>query len=101
VQTLPCVIIGYQSDRARVHRRLVAALQAGVLRYVGRLYPGGTQSDLAQRLAARRRSRPLVPCPLAACWVEPGLYCRVACHGWTSQGRLRYPAFAGWLSNLS
>jgi ATP-dependent DNA ligase len=98
-QMLPCVVIGYQANGERVRRLLVATLQASRLRYVGRLRPGGRQKDLDQRLAARRRSRPLVPCPLAACWLEPELYCRVACQGWTSHGRLRYPVFAGWLES--
>ena len=93
------MVFGYQVKGERVRRLLVATMQAGRLRYVGRLRPGGGQPNLAQRLAARRRSRPLVPCPVAAFWLEPELYCQVACHGWTSQGRLRYPVFAGWLEN--
>jgi ATP-dependent DNA ligase len=97
--TLPCLIIGYQVQRERIHRLLMATMQAGVLRYVGRLRPGSGQPDLAQRLAIRRRSQPLVPCPVPACWIEPEFYCRIACHGWTNHGRLRYPIFAGWLDH--
>jgi ATP-dependent DNA ligase len=99
-ETLPCVLIGYQIGRQGVHRLLLATVHEGILRYVGQLRAGGAGCDLARRLAARRRPSPVVPCPSAAYWVEPELYCRVACQGWTLHGHLRHPVFAGWLENL-
>ena len=66
----------------------------------GRYVRGGWDAKLLLRLAALRRSRPVVDCPGNACWVEPELYCRVACQGWTLHGHLRHPVFAGWLENL-
>jgi hypothetical protein len=57
---------------------------------------------LARRLAGiRRRTRPVVACPHRACWVEPELYCRVRCQGWTSQEQLRHGVFAGLLDQAS
>jgi ATP-dependent DNA ligase len=94
---VPCLIVGYQAGRDGIERLLLATLQAGVLRYVGRVRVGRGRSDLAQRLPVGRRPQPVVPCPRPACWVEPELYCRVAFQGWTAQGRLRHPVFAGWL----
>jgi ATP-dependent DNA ligase len=76
----PCVIVGYTMGRAGLKSLLVAALRAGVLRYVGQLDRGlgaAARAELRQRLAARRRRQPVVPCPLTACWVEPELHCRV------------------------
>jgi DNA ligase D-like protein (predicted ligase) len=99
VDTLPCVVVGYQPGREGVQRLLLATVHAGILRYVGRLRTGGAGPDLARRLAARRRACPVVSCPSPACWVEPELYCRVAFQGWTIHGRLRYPVFAGWLES--
>jgi bifunctional non-homologous end joining protein LigD len=100
VGMLPCVVVGYRPGREGVPRVLVATVQEGVLRYVGQLRPAcGVQAgvDLARRLAARRRLRPLVRCPAGACGVEPELYCRVRFQGWTAQGHLRNAVFCGWL----
>jgi bifunctional non-homologous end joining protein LigD len=97
---LPCVVIGYAAGREGVHRLLVATVRDGVLRYAGQLRAGGdapARAALARRLAARRRSRPVVVCPEHACWVEPELYCRVQSHGWTARGRLRDAVFRGWI----
>jgi ATP-dependent DNA ligase len=96
---LPCVVVGYTAGREGVHRLWLATVQEGVLRYVGQLR-GGWDAKLLLRLAALRRSRPVVDRPGNACWLEPELYCRVACQGWTLHGHLRHPVFAGWLENL-
>jgi bifunctional non-homologous end joining protein LigD len=97
---LPCVVIGYLAGREGVRRLLVATLHAGLLRYVGRLRMRlEIQATLARRLAGRRRLQPVVDCAEKACWVEPELYCRVKCHGWTGHGHLRDAAFAGWIED--
>jgi DNA ligase D-like protein (predicted ligase) len=100
----PCVIVGYTRGRAGLKSLLVAALREGVLRYGGQLDRGlgaRARAELGQRLAARRRTQPVVPCPLTAYWVEPELYCRVACQGWTPGGRLRHALFRGLLDNVA
>ena len=97
---LPCVVIGFTARQGRLQRLLLATLQAGVLRYVGRLrmpWDAPAHALLARRLAGRRRSYPLLDCAEQACWVEPELYCRVTFHGWTAHGHLRDAAFAGWI----
>jgi DNA ligase D-like protein (predicted ligase) len=99
---LPCVVIGYRADGEGVQCLLVATMKEGVLRYVGQLRAGlGQQArtELARQMAGRQRSRPLVPCPRAACWVEPERYCRVRFQGWTPHGHLRDAVFAGWISD--
>jgi DNA ligase D-like protein (predicted ligase) len=96
---LPCVLIGYRADRDGVHSVLLATLRDGGLHYVGRLSRGFSDQariTLAQQLAALQRARPVLPCPHRATWIEPVRYCRVHYHGWTSNGRLRYPVFGGW-----
>jgi bifunctional non-homologous end joining protein LigD len=97
---LPCVIIGYQPGQQGLARLLLATVQAGALRFVGRLQrglSGSTRAELARRLATLRRSQPVVPCPVAGSWVEPAVYCQVQHAGWTSQGKLRHPVFRGLL----
>jgi bifunctional non-homologous end joining protein LigD len=97
---LPCVVIGYRWGHEGVPRLLLASVDAGALRYVGHVAAGGTAAPtaaLARRLTARPRRRPVVPCAVPACWVEPELYCRVAFQGWTPQGQLRQARLAGWL----
>jgi DNA ligase D-like protein (predicted ligase) len=104
-ELLPGVVIGYRAHRECVASVLVATVRQGMLRYVGQLTSGwGADAgrELARRLAQlRQRTRPVVACPHAACWVEPELYCRVRCQGWTSQGRLRHGVFAGLLDQAN
>ena len=45
--------------------------------------------QLAGVLAGLRRPGPALPCPERGVWLEPRLYCRVRCLGWTRAGRLR------------
>jgi bifunctional non-homologous end joining protein LigD len=103
VELLPCVILGYRAGRQGVYGLLVATVRQGALHYVAQLTRGWSAvcaAELAGKLGALpRRSRPVVACPHRACWVEPELYCRVRCQGWTSQGRLRHGVFRGLLEN--
>jgi ATP-dependent DNA ligase len=99
---LPCVIIGYTPCREGIHSLLVASVHQGSLRYVGQITSGFSdrlRTDLARRLAQRRRPRPVVPCPRQALWVEPNLYCRVRFQQRTPRGRLRGDSFAGMLAD--
>jgi bifunctional non-homologous end joining protein LigD len=101
VQTVPCLILGYTPSRDGLHSLLLAALQEGSLRYVGELTRGfraSQRGELPLRLAARRRSQPVVACPQEAVWVEPELYCRVQFRCWTPAGRLRDAVFRGLLA---
>jgi DNA ligase D-like protein (predicted ligase) len=104
VGMLPCVIVGYRHGRDGSGRLLLATVQEGQLRYVGQVRHGGNPPAgvaLLQRLAARRRQQPLVPCPVRASWVEPALYCRVKHHGWTAQGQLRAAVFGGLIEETA
>lgn len=99
-EIVPCVVIGYLAGRDGMESLLVATVREGELRYVGQLTRGFRVSqavELAQRLAPRQRSRPVVPCPHHGCWVEPEIYCRVQCQGWTCHGQLKHAVFRGLL----
>ena len=99
---IPCLIVGYTAGRDGLRSVLVAAVQEGSLRYVAELtcgFAAHQKADLAERLAARQRSEPVVACPKAALWVEPGLYCRVQFLRWTPAGRLRDAVFRGLLDD--
>ena len=98
VGMVPCVIIGYRTGRDGSQRLLLATVHEGNLRYVGQVRHGGDPAGgrgLMGRLAAHRRTRALLPCPVRACWVEPVHYCRVKMHGWTARGQLRDAVFCG------
>ena len=95
-QVVPCVIIGYTAGRYGIENLLMATVRDGALCYVGHVRRGLRASpDLARRL--RRRAQPVVPCRQRACWVEPDVYCRVRCQGWTCHGLLRHAVFCGLL----
>ena len=99
-RVLPCVIIGYTPSPDGVRSLLVASEQDGALRYRGQVTSGFSnlsKTELARRLAARRRPQPVVACPRHACWVEPELYCRVRFLQWTPRGHLRGASFAGMI----
>ena len=101
-EVLPCVIVGYTRCRNGIYSVLVASAHQGPLRYVGQITSGFSdrmKSDLEQRLAQRRRSRPVVACTRHAIWVEADLYCRVRFQQWTPGGRLRGAFFAGLLGD--
>jgi ATP-dependent DNA ligase len=91
-----CVVLGYVRGRHGLPRLLLAADEAGALRYVGDVRHGAGRA-WPRLQAASPRPQPLVPCPRQACWVEPGWYCRVRYQGRTRHGWLRHAAFAGWL----
>jgi len=100
-QILPCVIIGCRLGRNGVQSVLVAAVRDGTLKYVAEVSRGFTaqaRAELAQRLSARLRWHPIVPCPTSAYWVEPELYCRIRFQESTRHERLRHPAFDVWLA---
>jgi DNA ligase D-like protein (predicted ligase) len=97
---LPCVIVGYVPGRHEFRGLLVAAPHEGKLQYVADLRVGFTEAartEVQALLAGRERSRPVIPCPEKAVWVEPELYCQVRFLDWTSHGRLRGASFAGLL----
>jgi DNA ligase D-like protein (predicted ligase) len=99
-QVIPCLIIGYTPSRHGFHGLLVAAVHEGAFRYVGQITSGFSNSakaSLAQRLAQRSRSQPVVACPCPGRWIEPGLYCRVQFLQWTPHGHLRGASFKGLL----
>jgi ATP-dependent DNA ligase len=97
---VPAVVIGYLPGREGVRGLLVAALHRGRLAYAAELrrgLGGPVRRRLAGLLAGRVRPRPAVPCPGRGVWVEPEVYCRVRCLGWTPAGRLRGARFQGLL----
>jgi bifunctional non-homologous end joining protein LigD len=97
---VPCVIVGYEADRGQLRRLVVAAERGGRLQAVATLDGGWSVAEaasLAGWLAGHGRSRAVVACPRRTAAVEPALYCRVRCWGWTAAGRLRSARFAGLL----
>jgi ATP-dependent DNA ligase len=101
---LPCVIIGWEPGVCGLRGLLVAAPWGGRLRYVANVRTGFTDQErrrLAAVLAARGRSRPVVRCPHAGCWVEPDFVCLINFLEWTRAGRLRGASFHGWHQDLS
>jgi len=97
---LPCVVIGYTSDRSELQSLLVAECQESALRYVAELTAGFTaqaQTQLGGLQARRVRARPVVPCSKRAVWVEPEVYCRVRFQHRTPNGFLRGASFGGLL----
>ena len=76
----------------------MAALHDGNLCYAAELTRGfgaGQKAELARRLAALRRPRPVVCCPKQEVWVEAEHYCRVRFLRRTAGGRLRDARFGG------
>ncbi len=111
-QTQSCVIAGWTSGRGRRANQL-GALILGVydgdqLVHCGQV---GTGFDDAMLRLLRARLDGLVTedCPLRpvprtsepATWVRPELVCEVRHAGWTKQGILRHPAFAGLRDDIA
>jgi ATP-dependent DNA ligase len=97
---LAAVAIGFRGGRSGVRRLLVAAPWQGRLQYVATLSNGFKDAErrlLQSRLERQIRSRPVVPCPQRAIWVEPELYCQVRYLSWTPAGHLRGACFRGAL----
>ena len=98
------VVAGFTAGRgARTHfgSLLLGAFDEAGLRYVGRVGTGFDERTLAEVAA---RLRPLIversafvdpPREPGTTWVEPRLVAQVAFAEWTSDGRLRQPAFLG------
>jgi bifunctional non-homologous end joining protein LigD len=99
VQTVHCLILGYEPDGERDFKSLIIATDVdGELRCVGKVGSGlaaGHKAELRQLLFARRVPRPLVEAGLPGVWVEPGLYCTVNYLERTPGGALRAPVFVG------
>jgi bifunctional non-homologous end joining protein LigD len=111
-QTQSCVIAGWTSGRGRRANQL-GALILGVydgdqLVHCGQV--GSGFDDAMLRLLRARLHRlvtedaPLRPVPRTsepATWVRPELVCEVRHAGWTRQGILRHPAFAGLRDDIA
>ena len=76
--------------------------EQGELRYAGRLASGFTDAQLGlvwkQLHALRAKTPPFAVLPATTerpHWVKPTLAVRVQFSGWTKDGRLRRPVFAG------
>ena len=81
---------------------LGVADEQGELRYVGRVASGFTDAQLGviwkqlRTLKAKSAPFPVVPSTIErAHWVKPRLAVQVHFSGWTKDGRLRRPLFAG------
>jgi bifunctional non-homologous end joining protein LigD len=81
---------------------LGVADEQGELRYVGRVASGFTDAQLGaiwkQLRALKTKSAPFPVVPTTierAHWVKPKVAVRVHFSGWTKDGRLRRPVFAG------
>ena len=98
------VIGGYTSPAgARTHfgALLVGLYDDGKLRYTGKVGTGFSEKtlvELGRTLAAQRTERPPFDPPPRirdASWVRARLVAQVAFQEWTTDGRLRQPAFLG------
>jgi bifunctional non-homologous end joining protein LigD len=101
-----CIVGGWTEPRGS--RPFFGALlvgitdQQGELRYVGRVASGFTDAQLGlvwkQLHALKTKTPPFAVVPdtkARAHWVKPTLAVRVQFSGWTRDGRLRHPVFAG------
>jgi bifunctional non-homologous end joining protein LigD len=91
-----------RGSRTDLGALLVGHFDGRRFRYAGKVGTGftrGTLRELSERLAPLvRESSPFEPeqgIPRAATWVEPELVAQIAFMEWTSDGRLRHPAFLG------
>jgi bifunctional non-homologous end joining protein LigD len=104
--THTCLVCGWTEPRGS--RPFFGALLLGIpddqgeLRYVGKVASGFTDAQLGlvrtQLHALKTRASPFVVVPetnARAHWVKPELAVRVQFSGWTKDGRLRRPVFAG------
>jgi bifunctional non-homologous end joining protein LigD len=101
-----CIVGGWTEPRGS--RPFFGALLLGIpdeqgeLRYVGRVASGFTDAQLGlvwkQIHALKSRTSPFAVIPETkerAHWVKPKLAIQVQFTGWTKDGRLRRPVFAG------
>lgn len=98
------VIGGYtppEGARTNFGALLVGLYDDGKLRYTGKVGTGFTAktlADLGRKLVALRSEQPpFDPAPRMrdAMWVQPRLVAQLAFHEWTTDGKLRQPAFLG------
>ncbi|HUP63822.1 MAG TPA: DNA ligase D [Thermoanaerobaculia bacterium] len=102
-------IVGYtpatNSDR-EIGALLLGYYEDGALKFAGKV---GTGFSVKQRADLMRelRSHPQIPQPKGAprvrdaSWVEPSLVAQVRFTEWTSDGKLRHPAFLGFRPDKS
>jgi len=104
--THTCIVGGWTEPRGS--RPFFTALLLGIpddqgeLRYVGRAASGFTDAQLGlvwkQLHALKSKTAPFIVIPETkerAHWVKPKLAIQVQFSGWTRDGRLRRPVFAG------
>jgi bifunctional non-homologous end joining protein LigD len=93
-----------EGARAGIGALLIGCYQAGKLVFSGRVGTGFSQKfalELRKRLnSIAQKSCPFEPPPegplaRSAHWVKPQLVCVVAFTEWTSDGKIRHPAFKG------
>lgn len=90
-----------EGSRAEFGSLALGMYDGDALRYVGRVgtgFTGGTLRDLAAKmrpLVVERSPFDPVPKVKGATWVRPKLVAQIAYAEWTSDGRLRQPAFLG------
>jgi bifunctional non-homologous end joining protein LigD len=99
VQTVHCLILGYEPDGERDFKSLIIATDFdGELRCVGKVGSGigdAAKDELRRLMFARRAEVALIDAGIAGCWVEPGLFCMVSFLERTVHGNLRAPVFQG------
>lgn len=99
-------VVGYTAPKGARHgfgSLLLATIEAGAPRYVGRVGAGfddATLASLTRRLSSMRRKAATVDLPAhvpfradSVCWVEPRLVVEVAFRGWAKEGLLRQASF--------
>ena len=111
-QTQSCVIAGWTGGRGRRAEQL-GALILGVYDGADLIHCGQVGTGFNERTLRDLRARldklvvktsALVPPPRTAepaTWVRPELVCEVRHAGWTKQGILRHPAFAGLRDDIA
>ncbi|MBI4011897.1 MAG: DNA ligase D [Candidatus Rokubacteria bacterium] len=97
-------IVGFtrsKSQRDEIGALLVGVAEAGGLRYAGKVGTGFSsrqRAEFCRQLADDAAAAPRVagaPGMRDATWVEPRLVAQVRFTEWTSDGKLRHPAFVG------
>jgi hypothetical protein len=95
--SINCVIIGFMPHRENdFHALVLAAEPEGKLRWVGMVssgIPPDVRYKLNRQLRQSLRSTPAVRCNLEAFWVEPEIKCTVKFEDWSTNKRMKNPAF--------
>lgn len=99
VQSVHCLILGYEPDGEHDFRSLVIATDFGDgLRCVGKVGSGIGEREKAKLRAllfARRADRALVDAGMKGRWITPGLFCTVSFVERMTSGSLRAPVYLG------